>query len=34
VTTKASNNGYKYRCVVYGLDGVEYITEIATLTIG
>jgi len=34
VTTKASNNGYKYRCVIYGLDGVEYITEIATLTIG
>jgi len=34
VTTKASNNGYQYRCVVYGLDGVEYITEFATLTIG
>jgi len=34
VTTKASNNGYKYRCVVYGLDGVDYITEVVTLTIG
>jgi hypothetical protein len=34
VTTKASNNGYKYRCVVYGLDGTETITEFATLTIG
>jgi len=34
VTTKASNNGYKYRCVIYGLDGNEYITEYAVLTIG
>jgi len=34
VTTKASNNGYKYRCVITGLDGNEYITEYAVLTIG
>jgi len=34
VTTKASNNGYKYRCIIYGLDGTETITEFATLTIG
>jgi len=33
VTTKAGNNGYKYRCVVYGLDGVDYITEYAVLTV-
>ena len=34
VTTKDSNNGYQYRCVVTGLDGQEYISEAATLTIG
>jgi len=34
VTTKATNNGYKYRCIIYGLDGTETITEFATLTIG
>jgi len=34
VTTKATNNGYKYRCVITGLDGAEYISETATLTIG
>jgi len=34
VTTKASNNGYKYRCVIYGLDGTETITEFAILTVG
>jgi len=34
VTTKASNNGYKYRCVIIGMDGQEYVTEMATLTIG
>ena len=33
-TTKSSNNGYKLRCVVYGLDGREYISDTAKLTIG
>ena len=31
---KSSNNGYKFRCVIYGLDGVEYYSDIATLTVG
>ena len=33
-TAKSSNNGYKFRCVIYGLDGVEYFSDIATLTVG
>ncbi|MBR4863404.1 MAG: hypothetical protein IKU07_02410, partial [Oscillospiraceae bacterium] len=33
VTTKASNNGYQYRCEIKGLDGVTYYTEPATLTV-
>ena len=34
VTVKSNNNGYKYRCVVTGLDGVEYFSDIATVTFG
>ena len=33
-TAKTANNGYKFRCVIYGLDGVEYYSDIVTLTIG
>ena len=33
-TVKSNNNGYQLRCVVYGLDGIEYYSEIATLTVG
>jgi hypothetical protein len=34
VTVKSNNNNYQYRCVVYGLDGQEYISNPATLTLG
>jgi len=34
VGAKASNNGYKYRCVIQGLDGDTYYTEYAVLTVG
>ena len=34
VTVKSNNNGYKYRCVIIGLDGSETVTEFATLTVG
>lgn len=34
VITKVSNNGYKYRCEIIGLDGITYYSEITTLTIG
>ena len=34
VTVKANNNNYQYRCIVYGLDGIDYISDAATLTIG
>ena len=33
VTTKASNNGYRYRCEIKGLDGEIYYTEPATLIV-
>jgi hypothetical protein len=34
VTVKSNNNNYQYRCVVYGLDGIEYYSDAATLTLG
>jgi hypothetical protein len=34
VTVKSNNNNYQYRCIVYGLDGQEYISDAATLTLG
>ena len=29
----SGKNGYQYRCHIYGLDGTETITEVATLTV-
>lgn len=34
VTVKSNNNGYKYRCVITGLDGRQYISNTAVLTLG
>ena len=34
VEITSGRNGYQYRCVITGLDGIEYISEVATLTIG
>ena len=33
ITATTGNNGYKYRCVITGIDGNQYITEVATLTV-
>ncbi|MBR4863316.1 MAG: InlB B-repeat-containing protein [Oscillospiraceae bacterium] len=33
ITTKASNNGYQYWCVIQGLDGKTYTTDVVTLTV-